>query len=125
MKLYNSFSRTIESFIPISGNTVKMYVCGVTPYDTTHVGHAYTYVFFDTLKRFLEYKGYTVEYTQNVTDVDDDLLKRARETSTDWRMLGTTWTDRYLSDMKALNVLPPTHFIKATEAIPEIIEMVQ
>lgn len=125
MRLYNSFTRSIEPFNSLRENRVKMYVCGVTPYDTTHVGHAFTYVFFDTLRRFLEYKGYPVEYTQNVTDVDDDLLKRAKETRTDWQELGEIWTKRYLSDMESLNVKMPTHFIKATEAIDEIIALVK
>lgn len=102
-----------------------MYVCGITPYDTTHLGHAFVYVTFDAFKRFLEFKGYRVTYTQNVTDIDDDLLKRANVEGKNWQELGSFWTDRFLNDLKALNVQIPDHYIKATEAIPEIIDMVQ
>lgn len=124
MQLYNSFSKSIENAVFDNDKTIRMYVCGVTPYDTTHMGHAFTYVFFDTLKRYLTYLGYKVLYTQNVTDVDDDLLKRARQVKTNWQELAATWTDRYLSDMKSLNVQDPTFFIKASDSIPEIIELV-
>jgi len=73
MKLYNSLTQKVEDFTTLKDNEVSMYVCGITPYDTTHVGHAFTYVFFDTLQRFLKYKGNNVIYTQNVTDIDDDI----------------------------------------------------
>src|SRR6185437_16364542 len=125
MKLYNSLTQKVEDFTTLKDNEVSMYVCGITPYDTTHVGHAFTYVFFDTLQRFLKYRGYDVKYTQNVTDIDDDILKRAKETNQDWQELGTVWTNRYLADMKALHVIPPTHYVKATNAIAEIIQMVE
>lgn len=124
MKLYNSLSSKIEDFRPISETSVKMYVCGITPYDTTHLGHAFVYVTFDALKRFLEFKGYKVTYTQNVTDIDDDILKRAKQEGKDWQELGKFWTDKFLSNLKDLNVQIPDHYIKATDAIPEIIEMV-
>src|SRR3989338_11566291 len=125
LRLYNSLSKSIEKFVPFEDKKVKMYVCGITPYDTTHLGHAFTYVFFDTLVRYLKFRGYKVTYTQNVTDIDDDILKKAKELKTDWKKLGEKWTTRYLEDMKALNILPPTHYIKATEAIPEIIEIIR
>jgi len=125
MKLYNSLTQKVEDFTTLKDNEVSMYVCGITPYDTTHVGHAFTYVFFDTLQRFLKYKGNNVIYTQNVTDIDDDILKRAKETNQDWQELGTMWTNRYLADMKALHVLSPTYYVKATDAISEIIEIVK
>ena len=124
MKLYNSLSAKIEDFIPLKQKQVKMYVCGITPYDITHLGHAFVYVQFDALKRFLEFKGYQVSYTQNVTDIDDDILKRAKQEKRDWKELGDFWTNNFLKDLKALNVKMPDHFIKATEAIPEIIEMI-
>lgn len=125
MKLYNSLSKKIEEFIPQQKNNVSMYVCGITPYDTTHLGHAFTYVFFDVLYRYLTYKGYDVNYTQNVTDIDDDILKRAKRDKRDWKELGNFWTGKFLTDLKNLNVLSPTHYVKATDSIPTIIEITQ
>lgn len=100
-----------------------MYVCGITPYDTTHLGHAFTYVFFDVLFRYFRFKGYEVNYTQNVTDIDDDILKRAKEEKRDWKELGNFWTGKFMKDMKALNVLPPTNYVKATGSIATIVEI--
>ena len=125
MKLFNSYSGRIEQLKPLKQKEVKLYVCGITPYDTTHLGHAFVYITFDALKRFLEYKGFKVTYTQNVTDIDDDILKRAKRDNRDWAELGNSWTDKFLADLKSLNVKMPDHYIKATEAIPEIIQMVR
>lgn len=102
-----------------------MYVCGITPYDTTHLGHAYTYVFFDTLFRFLTHKDYKVNYVQNVTDIDDDILKKAKEKGLNWKELGDFWTKKFLDDMKSLNVLPSTHYVKATDSIALIIHIIE
>lgn len=124
MKLYNSYSSQIENFNPIDPKNVKMYVCGITPYDITHLGHAFVYVTFDALKRYLEFKNNKVIYTQNVTDIDDDVLKHAKRDNKGWKELGNFWTDKFLNDMKSLNVLMPDHFIRATEAMDEIIEMI-
>src|SRR3989344_359101 len=121
MRLYNSLSRKIEVFRPRENKRVTMYVCGITPYDTTHLGHAFTYVSFDALFRYLQYKGYKVVYTQNVTDIDDDILKRAKETGQNWKELGDFWTKKFLNDLKSLNVLMPTHYVKATDSIPKIL----
>lgn len=123
MKLFNSYSQSLEDFQTLNSKEVKMYVCGITPYDTTHLGHAFVYVQFDALKRFLEFKGYKVTYTQNVTDIDDDILKRAKRDGKDWIELGDSWTQKFLKDLKNLNVKMPDHYIKATEAMAEIIEM--
>lgn len=125
MKLFNSYSAKIEDFQTLEERAVKMYVCGITPYDTTHLGHAFVYVQFDVLKRFLEFKGYKVTYTQNVTDIDDDILKRAKRDGKDWVQLGDSWTEKFLKDLSDLNVLMPDHYIKATEAMDEIVEMVK
>lgn len=124
LKLYNSLTREKEFFIPLEKNKVSIYVCGITPYDTTHLGHAFTYVFFDVLVRYLTFSGYKVNYTQNVTDIDDDILKKAKEEKTDYKKLGDFWTKIYLSDMESLNVLPPTHFVKATDSIKRMIEII-
>src|SRR2546426_767597 len=77
---------------------VSVYVCGITPYDTTHLGHAFTYHTFDVLIRVLEAQGNTVTYTQNVTDIDDDILKRAKRDGKDWRALGNEWTAHFMRD---------------------------
>lgn len=125
MKLYNSLSKKIEVFIPLTKNQVKMYVCGITPYDTTHLGHAFTYMQFDALKKYLTFKGFQVAYTQNVTDIDDDILKRAKRDNKDWQELGQYWTDKFVNDLKALNIQLPDNYVKATDFIDKIIEINQ
>lgn len=124
MELYNTLSRKKEMFETIKPGEVNIYVCGITPYDTTHLGHAFTYISFDALIRYLRFKGFKVNYTQNVTDIDDDILRKAKEQKKDWQELGKFWTDRFLNDLKFLNVFPPTHYVKATDSIKKIIEMV-
>jgi L-cysteine:1D-myo-inositol 2-amino-2-deoxy-alpha-D-glucopyranoside ligase len=105
------------------GRRVTMYVCGITPYDAAHVGHAFTYVAFDTLARFLRARGHEVVYCQNVTDVDDDVLLRAARDGEDYLALGRRETAAYLDDMDALNVARPTYFPRATEEIPAMVEL--
>ncbi len=124
LRLYNTATRRIDPFTP-RGETVGLYVCGVTPYDTTHMGHAFTYVVFDTLRRTLRRAGLRVDYVQNVTDIDDDILKRARETGQPWDELGRAQTAQYERDMAALNVEPPTHFLRATQEIDQMIPLIQ
>lgn len=124
MNLYNTHSQRLEQFVP-RGQTVSVYVCGITPYDTTHLGHAFTYVSFDVLIRYLEMQGLTVLYVQNVTDVDDDILRKAKEVGEDWKALRNQWTAHFIRDMQALNVRPPDHYPKATDAIYEIIASVK
>lgn len=124
MKLFNTITQSLEEFVPLEENTVRMYVCGITPYDTTHLGHAFTYVAFDTLRRYLEYRGYTVRYVQNVTDIDDDVLRKARELNMPWDELGRRETVRYLNDMDSLNVQRPTVYAKATEEISEMLQII-
>jgi cysteinyl-tRNA synthetase len=124
MKLYNSKTKTTEEFT-LRDHEVTLYVCGITPYDTTHLGHAFTYTAYDQLIRYLELKGIPVRYAQNVTDIDDDILKKAKETGEDWRELGNRWTDHYIDDMIALNVRPPDYFPHATDVIAEIIHSVE
>ena len=124
MKLFNTLTQSLEEFVPID-NTVRIYVCGVTPYDTTHLGHAFTYVSFDTLMRYLEYTGCKVKYVQNVTDIDDDILRKAREVGMAWDELGRRETERYLRDMDALNVRRPDVYAYASEETPTMIEIIQ
>ncbi|MBI2051428.1 cysteine--tRNA ligase [Candidatus Roizmanbacteria bacterium] len=124
MHIFNSRSRKKEVFRPLGNKKVKLYVCGITPYDTTHLGHAFVYVFFDTFVRYLRLLRYDVTYTQNVTDIDDDILKRAREEGEDWKKLGDYWTKQFLLDMKALNVAMPTHYVYATASTATIIRII-
>jgi L-cysteine:1D-myo-inositol 2-amino-2-deoxy-alpha-D-glucopyranoside ligase len=105
------------------GRRVTLYVCGITPYDAAHVGHAFTYVAFDTLVRFLRRRGHEVAYCQNVTDVDDDVLRRAAATGEDYLALGRRETAAYLEDMDALKVARPSFFPKATAEIPAMVEL--
>ena len=125
MKLYDTLSGEKREFRPLDGRTVKMYVCGVTPYDTTHLGHAFTYVVFDVLIRYLESAGRSVRYVQNVTDIDDDILRKAGEEGIDWRDLGERETTRFLKDLAALNVRPPDVYPRATQEIEKILEIAE
>ncbi|MFM9105737.1 MAG: cysteine--tRNA ligase [Chloroflexota bacterium] len=122
MHLYNTMSGELEKFTP-RDNAVKLYVCGVTPYDTTHAGHAFTFLTFDILVRVLRHKGYDVTYVQNVTDIDDDILRKAKEVGSTWRELGTSETNKYLADMTAMNWAPPDHYVRATDFVPDMIAM--
>ncbi|GAA4195897.1 cysteine--1-D-myo-inosityl 2-amino-2-deoxy-alpha-D-glucopyranoside ligase [Microbispora amethystogenes] len=97
-----------------------MYVCGITPYDATHLGHANTYLAFDLVNRAWRDAGHDVHYTQNATDVDDPLLERAAATGTDWRSLGEREIELFRSDMEALRILPPREYVGVTETIDEI-----
>jgi L-cysteine:1D-myo-inositol 2-amino-2-deoxy-alpha-D-glucopyranoside ligase len=106
--------------IAATGKSASIYACGITPYDATHMGHAATFVAWDLLVRAWLDAGHDVRYTQNVTDVDDPLLERAKRDDEDWRELALRETDRYRRDMEALRVLPPTHLIGAVEALPLI-----
>lgn len=108
-----------------STDPVTIYVCGITPYDTTHLGHAFTYVVNDMLIRYLEYMQYPVRYVQNVTDIDDDILKKAKETGDSWQRLVNRWTTHFVEDLQTLNVRPPDYFPRATSVIPQIIDIVQ
>lgn len=124
LTLFNSLTQKAQIFKPIHKDKVLMYVCGITPYATTHLGHAFLYVQFDALRRFLIHKGYVVNYTQNITDVDDSILEKAKEVGRNWKELGDYWSDQFASDMKKLNVIPPTNYIKALDSISKIIETV-
>lgn len=107
-----------------SQQQASLYVCGITPYDATHLGHANTYVTFDLLNRYWRASGLDVSYVQNVTDVDDPLLERAEATGVDWRELAESQTDLFRADMEALNVLAPDHYLGATETVDWVVEAV-
>lgn len=114
-----------ELRVAAEGPTARLYVCGITPYDATHLGHAATYVAFDLLVRAWRDSGLTVTYASNVTDVDDPLLERAAATDTDWRELAAEQTALFAEDMTALGVLPPDVYRGAVESIPAVVDAVE
>ena len=124
MRLFDTLTQRIEP-LAAPDNTVTLYVCGITPYDTTHLGHAAINVIYDSLVRYLRWRGLRVNYTQNVTDIDDDVLRKAGELGMAWDELGRRETERYLTDLRALNVAMPDHYVAATAEIPTMIEMIQ
>ena len=124
MRLFNSESGTIEP-VDLTDVPVGMYVCGVTPYDTTHVGHAFTFLTFDIIKRYLNYRGVDSIYVQNVTDIDDDILRKAAELKMTWLELGQRETAKFRNDMANLNAIDPDHYTKATEHTPEMIALIE
>ena len=126
LRLHDTRRGGLRPFAPIPGRArVGLYVCGVTPYDTGHLGHAFTYVSFDVLHRYLKYVGHDVVYVQNLTDVDDDMLRKARESGEDYLALGNRWVTTFLTEMAALNWLPPDHYPRATQHIPQMIALVE
>lgn len=122
LRLYDTAARRTRRVEP--GATARMYVCGITPYDATHLGHASTYVAFDLVHRMWLDAGHDVHYVQNVTDIDDPLLERANETGEDWRSLVDREVELFRWDMEFLRVLPPRNFVGAVEAIPLIVELI-
>ncbi|MFB4302785.1 cysteine--1-D-myo-inosityl 2-amino-2-deoxy-alpha-D-glucopyranoside ligase [Actinomadura sp. NTSP31] len=123
LSLYDTGTGTVRPTAP--GATARMYVCGITPYDATHLGHANTYLAFDLVNRVWRDLGHTVHYIQNATDVDDPLLERARETGEDWRELADREIQLFRDDMAALRILPPDRYVGAVESIPLIVEMIE
>ncbi len=119
LRLHDYASNQLIEVRPDS-STARLYVCGITPYDATHLGHAATYLAFDTLVRVWRDRGYEVDYVQNVTDIDDPLLERATRDGEDWTAVAERETALFCDDMAALRVLPPTHFVGAVEAMQEI-----
>ncbi|MFM9136451.1 MAG: cysteine--1-D-myo-inosityl 2-amino-2-deoxy-alpha-D-glucopyranoside ligase [bacterium] len=122
LRLFDSATQQVRPTAP--GAEARIYVCGITPYDATHMGHAATYVFFDMIQRYWIDSGHSVHYVQNVTDIDDPLLERAVATGEDWREIARRETELYGRDMEALRVLPPRDFIGAVESIPSVVACV-
>src|ERR1700757_1130227 len=123
LRLYDTSDRQVR---PVAtGSTASMYICGITPYDATHLGHAATYLAFDLVHRQWLDLGHDVHYVQNVTDVDDPLFERAERDRVDWRELAEREVALFREDMAALRVLPPREYVGATEAIPEVVELVE
>jgi len=125
LRVYNTLSRSKEEFVPLKGKEVLMYVCGPNVYGPCHVGHAMSYLAFDVIKRYLEYRGYTVKHVQNFTDIEDRIIQTANSLGVTVKELAEKYSVRFLDEMDALNVQRATHYPRATEVIPKIEEMVQ
>ena len=123
LRLYNTMSRKVEEFTP-SGDEVKMYVCGITPYDHAHLGHAMSYIIFDVLRRYLEYRGFRVKHVQNYTDIDDRIIARANAQGLTFDQLAETYIQEYEREVRQLNIAPAHVYPRATQELPQIIEMV-
>ena len=124
MKVFNTLSGRKEDFLP-QGDVVKMYVCGVTPYDDAHIGHAMSYIIFDVIRRYLKFQGYQLKYVQNITDIDDKIIARANSQSIPAGELAQKYSQAFLEDMTDLNVEPADIYPYATGEIPKILEVVQ
>ncbi|NJE06107.1 cysteine--tRNA ligase [Thermococcus sp. M36] len=125
IRVYNTLTRQKEEFRPINEGEVRMYVCGPTVYDYTHLGHARTYIAFDVIRRYLEHRGYTVLMVMNFTDIDDKIIRRANETGEDPKELAEKFLKYFLEDMKALKVKPADIYPRVTEHIEDIIDFVR
>ncbi|MFZ1386010.1 MAG: cysteine--tRNA ligase [Thiolinea sp.] len=124
LKIYNSLHNRKEDFIPIEANKIRMYVCGMTVYDYSHLGHARMIVVFDMVYRYLKAAGYEVTYVRNITDIDDKIIKRANENAEPFTALTQRFIDGLHEDEQALGILPPTHEPRATENIQEMLAMI-
>jgi len=125
LRIYNTLTRQKEDFQPMHGRRVNMFVCGITPYDHVHMGHAKTYVTFDMIARYLRYKGYRVFYVQNVTDIEDRLIARMLDSGRDWKELVKEFMEEYLNIMDVLNITSVNHYAWATDYMSEIIEQIR
>ena len=124
LRIYNTLTRSKEEFFPLEAGIVKMYVCGVTVYEYCHLGHARAYVVWDMIRRYLATK-YQVTFVQNITDIDDKILKRALERNTTMQAIADRYIAAYDEDMAKLNIAKADDYPRATESIPEIIELIQ
>ena len=125
LKIYNTMTRTVEEFKPLRGNRVYMYVCGPTVYDYSHIGHARTYIAYDVLARYLREKGYSVFYLMNITDVDDKIIRRARERGVNPIDLAREYERYFMEDMEALGIQSVNFYARASEYIDEIVDLIK
>lgn len=127
LRLFNTLSRSIEEFVPLNSpqRSVRMYCCGPTVYDFGHIGNFRTFVFSDLVRRYLEFRGYQVQHVMNITDVEDKIIKRVRETGSSLRDYTSRYEQAFLEDLKALNCRMPHQMPRATEFIPDIIGLIQ
>ena len=125
MHVYSTLTRSKETFVTINKNRVNLFVCGPTVYDDAHIGHGRTYISFDTIKRYLEYSGYAVFYIQNITDIDDKIINRSKESGIPAQDIARKFEKRYIEDMTKLNVTGVNLFARATDHVDEIIDQIQ
>ncbi|MFA4887470.1 MAG: cysteine--tRNA ligase [Candidatus Nanoarchaeia archaeon] len=125
LKIYNTLTRKKEIFKPFNDKKVKMFVCGPTVYSYIHAGNAKTFVQFDAIAKYLRYKGYNLTYIQNVTDIDDKIIRKAEEEKTTWKEISNKYTKLFLEDAKNLGISAVDNYPRATDYIPEIISQVQ
>ena len=125
MKIYNTLTKKKEEFVPLEEGKVKMYVCGPTVYNLIHIGNARPMIIFDTFRRYLEYKGYDVNYVSNFTDVDDKIIKKAIEEGTTAEEISQRYIKECKKDMHDLNIEPATTHPLATQEIDGMIEMIK
>jgi cysteinyl-tRNA synthetase len=125
LRLHNTLSGRVEEFKPRNDNQVLMYVCGITPYADSHLGHAMSYIIFDTLRRYLEYRGYQVKHVQNYTDIDDKLIARAESEGRSVQDIADEYSADFTKSIQDLNVLPAHVYPRATQEIPGIVEMIE
>jgi cysteinyl-tRNA synthetase len=123
--IYNTLSRRKEPFSTIEPGRVRMYVCGVTVYDEAHIGHAFTFIVFDVIRRYLEHLGYEVDHVQNYTDIDDKIINRANAEGLDPTKLTEDLIENWSREVLALNLLPADIYPRATQEVPEIIAMIE
>lgn len=124
IRVYNTLTRTMEKITPVEPGLVKMYVCGPTVYDSTHVGHGRAYVMYDVFKRYLNIRGYHVFHVMNITDIDDKIINRSKEEGRDWLEIVETYTREYMEALNHLNV-KVDHHPRVTQHVSEIIEFIQ
>ena len=124
LRIYNTLSRALEPFTPMEPGHVRMYVCGMTVYDLSHLGHARSMIAFDLVQRWLRASGYQVTYVRNVTDIEDKIIKRAVENGETIRSLTDRMIDALHEDERALNIEPPTHEPRATEYVPQMLSII-
>jgi len=125
MEIYNTHSGKVEQFEPINGKKVNFFVCGPTVYDYAHIGNAKTYTQFDFIVKYLRYRGYDVFYLQNITDIDDKIIKRATEQGKTWQEIAGQFTEIYLEDMKNLGNDAVSQYAKSTDYIDQIVDQVK
>ena len=125
LKFYNTKTHKLEEFKPLLGNQVRMYACGPTVYDYAHVGNFRANIFYDTVFRYLKYKGYEVKYVMNITDVDDKTIRSSREKKQSLRDYTTFYMNEFFKDFETLNIQKPTFVVRATDEIEAMVELIE